>query len=117
MRTYQLEKRTSTIDVVYLTLSGIVALVAVYAIFFAGPDSWFHTQKNHSLALLFFGLGVLGVLDLTNAANHGKVWVKLTPLYRVEHPRVFALHKGMDTFMLLGCIVGIIALLFFLPPL
>ena len=43
--------------------------------------------------------------------------MKLTPLYRAEHPRAFAVQKGLDTFMLFGCIVGVVALLFFLPPL
>ncbi len=72
----------------YLSLSGLVAAIALRAIFGASPDSWFHADKNHSFALLFLALGVLGVPDLMNGAKYGKVRVKLTPLCRHEHPRV-----------------------------
>ena len=68
-------------------------------------------------ALLFSALGALGVLDLLNAANYGKVWAKLTPVYRTEHPRIFAVQKGLDAFLLLGGIIGVVALLLFIPPL
>jgi hypothetical protein len=111
------EKFTNPIDIAFLLLFGLVMAVTAWALFGAGPDSWFHTHRNQAFALLFSALGVLGILELINASRYGKIWVKLSPIYQHEHPRVFALQKGMDTVMLMACVVGIVAVLFFLPPL
>ena len=110
-------KRTNAIDIVYLSLSGLVVPVTLWAILGAGPDSWFQVEKNQSFALLLCALGVLGILDLVNASTYGKIWVKLTPLYRFEHPRVFAVQTAVDKVVLLACVAGVVALLAVLPPL
>jgi hypothetical protein len=111
------KKETHPLEVVYLVLLIGTFLVTGAAIFLAGPDSWFHREKNAAFALLLFALAVTGVLNLVIAANHGKIWARAGPIYRSEHPRLFAVNRGMTVTITFVAAAGIVLLLFVLPPL
>ena len=109
------EKRTHPLEVAYLVLLISTFVVAGAVIFLTGPDSWFHQNKNAALSLLLGALGVTGVMNLMIANSYGKIWMKAGPVYRAEHPRLFATYYSMTITILLAAVVGIVALLFFLP--
>ncbi len=117
LRSRPREKRTTPLDVAYLALLILTFTVAGVVIFLLEPDSWFHRNRNAALSLLLGALGVTGVINLAIANAHGKVWMKSGPVYRAEHPGLFATGTSMTVAILIAVVGGVIALLFFLPPL
>jgi hypothetical protein len=110
-------KRTHPLDVLYLvTLVATFAVTAV-VLFLLSPDSWFHRHRTGSSSLLLAALGVTGALNLAIARAHGKIWMKSGAVYRAEHPKLFATYRSMTVVILFAVAAGIVALLFFLPPL
>jgi hypothetical protein len=111
------EKRTYPLDVAYLILLISTFVVAGVVIIFGKPDSWFHQNRNEAFSLLLGALLITGVMNLMIGNAYGKLWVKHGLVYRAEHPKLYATYYSMTIIILLFCVVTIVALLFFLPPL
>ena len=110
-------RQTNPLDVVYLTLLVTTFAVAGSVILLLGPDSWIHRHPNTSFGLLFGALGVIGFINLSNANRQGKIWGKCGPVYRACQPWLFRTNYSINVVVVFACIVGVVALLFFLPPL
>ena len=69
-----------------------------------------------SLCLLG-ALAACGVINLMIAGSFGKIWGKCGPVYSADQPLLFKTNYSMNVIVVLGCVVGVVALLLFLPPL
>ena len=111
-----MQDETTGLDVASLTVFIVTPLVAAWAVLLGGPNSWFAQHKNGSFGLLLTALGVGFVLNLMNADQHGKMWIKTGPLYRTKNPKLFAVHVGMSKTLTFACVAGAIFVVFFAPP-
>ena len=112
-----IEKRTYPLDVLYLTLLISTLAIAGGVVLLGGPDSWFHRNRNAALSLLLGALAGTGLLNLRIGHAYGTIWMKSGPVYRVEHPKLFATQYSLTVIICFAAGAGVVALLFFLPPL